>query len=298
MSDRGHIPVLLREALELLDVSREGIYIDGTIGLGGHSIEILKANPRASLVGLDVDELALDRVKETLVPYADRVRLFQADFRRLPELDIDFSAVRGMLLDLGLSSFQLDTPERGFSFNREGPLDMRMDRRNKTTAFKIVDTYSEPKLAQLFKGYGELRQARRLAHEIVARRKVKAFDTTVDLRQVIEQVCHWVPQKGKIHPAAKVFQALRIAVNQELQGLGEFLETMIACASPGARFVVICFHSLEDRIVKRTFARLSGGDGGPAVLRLLTKKPVTPNDEELADNPRSKPAKLRAAERV
>lgn len=298
MSDCGHVPVLLREALELLKVSRDGIYVDGTIGLGGHSIEILKTNAQASLVGVDVDELALERVKETLVPYADRVRLFQADFRRLPDLDIDFSAVRGVLLDLGLSSFQLDTPERGFSFNREGPLDMRMDQRNKTTAFKIIDTYSEPRLARLFKDYGELRQARRLAHEIVARRKLKKFATTIELRQVIEQVCHWVPQKGKLHPAAKVFQALRIEVNQELQGLGEFLETMIACTSPGARFVVICFHSLEDRIVKRTFARLSGGDGGPAMLRLLTKKPVTPSEEELAGNPRSKPAKLRAAERV
>ncbi len=298
MSDRGHVPVLLREVLQLLEADRNGIYIDGTIGLGGHALGILKANPGASLVGLDIDELALDRVKKDLVPYADRVRLFQADFRCLPELEIDFSSVRGVLLDLGLSSFQLDTPERGFSFNREGPLDMRMDLRNKTTASKIIDTYSEPKLTRLFKEYGELRQARRLAHEIVARRKVKAFETTIDLRLVIEQVCHWVPQKGKIHPAAKVFQALRIEVNHELQGLDEFLEKTVACASPGARFVVICFHSLEDRIVKRAFTRLAGGDGSPAVVRLLTKKPLTPSDDELADNPRSKPAKLRAAERI
>ncbi|MGB7295041.1 MAG: 16S rRNA (cytosine(1402)-N(4))-methyltransferase RsmH [Candidatus Aminicenantales bacterium] len=298
MSDRGHVPVLLREVLQYLDIDREGIYIDGTIGLGGHSLEILKANPRASLVGLDVDEFALDRVKETLVPFADRVRLYQADFRCLPDLDIDFPAVRGLLLDLGLSSFQLDTPERGFSFNQEGPLDMRMDRRNKTTAFKIIDTYSEPRLAQLFQKYGELRQAKRLAHEIVSRRKVKKFETTVALRLVIEQVCHWIPQRGKIHPAAKVFQALRIEVNQELQGLSEFLETMAERVSSGARLVVISFHSLEDRIVKRAFARMSGGDGGPAVLRLPIRKPVTPTEEEVAANPRSKPAKLRAAEKV
>jgi 16S rRNA (cytosine1402-N4)-methyltransferase len=298
MNERGHVPVLLNEVLEHLDSAREGTYIDGTIGLAGHAVEILKRNPRASLIGVDVDELALARVKETLVPYADRVRLFQADFRYIPELDIDFSAVRGLFLDLGLSSFQLDSPERGFSFNREGPLDMRMDLRNKTTAFKIVDSYSEPKLAYLFQEYGELRQAKRLAREIVGRRKVRKFETTVDLRLVIEQVCHWIPQKGKVHPAAKVFQALRIEVNQELQGLGKFLETMAERVLAGARFAVISFHSLEDRIVKHTFARLSGGDGGPALMRLLTRKPVTPTAEEMAVNSRSKPAKLRAAEKI
>lgn len=298
MIERGHVPVLLNEVLGYLDSAREGTYIDGTIGLAGHAVEILKRNPHAFLVGLDVDELALDRVKVTLEPYADRVRLYQADFRYLPDLDLDFSNVRGLLLDLGLSSFQLDSPERGFSFNQEGPLDMRMDLRNKTTAFKIVDTYSEPKLAHLFQDYGELRQAKRLAREIVARRKMRKFETTVDLRMVIEQVCHWVPQRGKVHPAAKVFQALRIEVNQELQGLGEFLETMARRVSAGARFVAISFHSLEDRIVKHTFARLCGGEGTPPSMRLLTRKPVTPADEEIAVNSRSRPAKLRAAEKV
>ena len=298
MIEKGHVPVLLNEVLELLDSGREGIYIDGTIGLAGHSVEILKRNPRARLVGVDIDELALERVKETLKPYADRVLLYQADFRYIPDLDIDFSAVRGLLLDLGLSSFQLDSPERGFSFNQEGPLDMRMDLRNKTTAFKIIDTYSEPKLAHLFQEYGELRQAKRLAREIVARRKVRKFETTVDLRVLVEKVCHWVPQKGKVHPAAKVFQALRIEVNQELQGLGEFLETMAGLIPSGARFVAISFHSLEDRIVKHTFARLAGAEGKPAVLRLLTRKPVTPSDAEVAVNSRSKPAKLRAAEKI
>jgi 16S rRNA (cytosine1402-N4)-methyltransferase len=175
---------------------------------------------------------------------------------------------------------------------------MRMDLRNKTTAFKIVDSYSEPKLARLFQEYGELRQAKRLAREIVAHRKVRKFETTVDLRQVIERVCHWIPQRGKVHPAAKVFQALRIEVNQELQGLAEFFETMAGRVCAGARFVAISFHSLEDRIVKHTFARLSGSEGGPTLMRLLTRKPVTPTDEEIALNSRSKPAKLRAAEKV
>ncbi|OGD11333.1 MAG: 16S rRNA (cytosine(1402)-N(4))-methyltransferase [Candidatus Aminicenantes bacterium RBG_13_62_12] len=298
MSERGHVPVLLNEVLEHLDSAREGTYIDGTIGLAGHAVEILKRNPRAFLVGVDIDELALARVKETLEPYADRVRVYQADYRYIPQLDLDFSNVRGLLLDLGLSSFQLDSPERGFSFNQEGPLDMRMDLRNKTTAFKIVDTYSEPKLAHLFQEYGELRQAKRLAREIVARRKIRKFETTSDLRVLIERVCHWVPQKGKVHPAAKVFQALRIEVNHELQGLAEFLETMAGIVPAGARFVVISFHSLEDRIVKHTFARLSGGEEKPAVLRLVTRKPVTPTEAEMAANSRSKPAKLRAAEKI
>jgi len=298
MNQRGHVPVLLEEVLEYADSKREGIYIDGTIGLAGHSIEILKRNPRAKVIGLDIDGLALAETRVKLEPFAGRVELYQADFRYLPELDINFSAVRALLLDLGLSSFQLDAPERGFSFNLDGPLDMRMDLRNKTTAGKIINTYSEPKLSQLFLKYGELRQARRLAREIAARRKVNRIATTTELRRIIEEVYRWVPQKGKIHPAAKVFQALRIAINGELEGLGEFLETMARCLGSGARIVAISFHSLEDRIVKRTFARLTSADPGPTLLRLLTRKPVTPTEEEIASNSRARSAKLRAAEKA
>ncbi len=298
MSVRGHVPVLLTEVLEYLDASREGIYIDCTIGLAGHALEILRTNPRARLVGFDIDAAALAEAKEKLRPYAQRVQLYHSDFRYLPELDIDFSSVRGLLLDLGLSSFQLDSPERGFSFNQEGPLDMRMDVRNKTTAFKIIDTYSEPKLGQLFQGYGELRQARRLAREIVTRRKGHRIQTTAELRRVIEDVCHWIPQKGKVHPAAKVFQALRIEVNGELTGVGEFLVDMAGKVVSGARLVAISFHSLEDRIVKHTFARLAAANDKPALVRLLTRKPVTPTEEEIVANSRSKPAKLRAIEKI
>jgi 16S rRNA (cytosine1402-N4)-methyltransferase len=298
MSERGHQPVLLKQVLEILDVGREGIYIDGTIGLAGHALGILGQNPRATLIGLDIDEQSLTEAKKKLRPYADRVQLYHADYRYLPGLDIDFSAVRGMILDLGLSSFQLDSPQRGFSFNQDGPLDMRMDIRNKTTALKIIDNYSEPKLSRLFWEYGELKQSRRLAKEIVARRKVKKIETTTGLRLLVEDVCGWIPQKGKIHPAAKVFQALRIEVNGELEGLGEFLETMVQKVSRGARLAVISFHSLEDRIVKRTFARLASDEERPALLRLLTRKPVIPSEEERAVNPRSRSAKLRAAEKV
>ncbi len=298
MSEKGHVPVLLREVIECLEAGREGIYIDATIGLGGHALAILKHNPKARLIGFDIDGLALEVVKEKLRPYADRVELYHADFRLMPDLDIDFPAVRGLLLDLGLSSFQLDDPERGFSFNLDGPLDMRMDLRNKTTAFKIIDGYSEPKLARLFLEYGELRQARRLAREIVARRKIRKIATTSELRAIIEMVCHWIPQKGKVHPAAKVFQALRIEVNGELAGLAEFLETMADKFSPGARLAAISFHSLEDRIVKRTFHALADGEERTPRLRLITKKPVTASDEEVAANSRARSAKLRVAERI
>ncbi len=298
MSEKGHVSVLLQEVLEYLDVAREGIYIDGTIGLGGHSLEILKTNPRARIVGLDIDELALSEVKKKLRPFADRVSLYHGNFRCLPDLGIEFPSVRGLLLDLGMSSFQLNAPERGFSYNQDGPLDMRMDLRSKTTAAKIIDTYSEPKLAHLFLKYGELRQARRLAKEIVSRRKLNPLATTVELRRIIEEVCHWIPQKGKIHPAAKVFQALRIEVNQELAGLSEFLETMTENVGAGTRLVVISFHSLEDRIVKHTFARLASADPGPAQARIVTRKPVTPTLQEVAANSRSRSAKLRALEKL
>jgi 16S rRNA (cytosine1402-N4)-methyltransferase len=298
MSPRGHVPVLLTEVLDYLDVAREGIYVDCTIGLAGHALEILRRNPKAALVGFDLDETALAETRKKLRPYAERVQLYHGDFRYLPEVDIDFSSIRGLFLDLGLSSFQLDSPERGFSFNQEGPLDMRMDLRSKTTAFKIIDTYSEPKLSRLFQEYGELRQARRLAREVAARRKAKKIETTTELRRVIEEVCHWIPQKGKIHPAAKVFQALRIEVNEELRGVGEFLEDMAGKVPSRARFVAISFHSLEDRIIKHTFVRLSSSGDRPALFRLLTKKPVTPTEEEMAANSRSKPAKLRAIEKI
>jgi 16S rRNA (cytosine1402-N4)-methyltransferase len=300
MSEKGHVPVLLHEVIEYLDAGREGTYIDATIGLAGHAAAILKSNPRARVIGFDIDGLALEKTKNVLRPYADRARLYHADYRMIPDLDLDFGSVRGLLLDLGLSSFQLDNAERGFSFNLEGPLDMRMDLRTKTTAAKILDTYSEPKLARLFQEYGELRQARRLAREIVRRRKLRKFATTSELRAVIESVCHWIPQKGKVHPAAKVFQALRIEVNGELAGLADFLEAMAQKLGAGARLVAISFHSLEDRIVKRTFHKLADGSDSerPPQLRLLTKKPVVPTDEEIAANSRARPAKLRAAERV
>ena len=298
MKGNGHIPVLLEEVLEYLDIKREGIYIDCTIGLGGHAYEIVNRNPKTSLIGFDIDEASLLKAKEKLQPFADRVELYHSDFRYLPDIKIDFSKIRGVLLDLGMSSFQLDSPERGFSFNREGPLDMRMDPRNKITAYKIINKYSEYRLNQIFHEYGELRQARRLAREIVSRRKVKKFETTTQLCQTVEEICRWRPQKGKIHPAAKVFQAIRIEVNQELESLSGFLERMAHTIPPKAHITAISFHSLEDRIIKHTFARLAASGDSPPFLKILTKKPVIPSEKEVEANSRARSAKLRAAERI
>jgi 16S rRNA (cytosine1402-N4)-methyltransferase len=298
MSANGHVPVLLTEVLEYLDTKRAGVYIDCTLGLGGHAVEIVKKNPKATLIGFDIDEESLLRAKKNLRPYAKRVTLYQADFRYLPDLDIDFSEIRGVLLDLGVSSFQLGSARRGFSFNQDGPLDMRFDRRNKTTADKVINKYSEPKLAQLFHEYGELRQARRLAREIVSRRKLQDIETTAQLCRVVEHICGWRPQKGKTHPAAKVFQAIRIEVNQELKSLAGFLERISQKIPKKARIVAISFHSLEDRIIKHSFVRMAQTGNSPPLLKILTKKPVVPSSEEVASNFRARSAKLRAAVKI
>jgi 16S rRNA (cytosine1402-N4)-methyltransferase len=298
MSAQGHVPVLLKEALDVLDAGRPGTYIDGTIGLAGHATAILQANPLAKVIGFDVDETALEAAKARLAPYGNRVSLYHADYRYIPDLELDLSDARGVLLDLGLSSFQLDDASRGFSYNLDGPLDMRFDLRNRTTAARILERYSEPKLAAVFRDHGELRQAKALARRIVALRKLHKIERTVDLRRIVEDVCRWRPQKGKLHPAAKVFQALRIEVNQELEGLGTFLERLTGLLPSGCRLAIITFHSLEDRVVKRTFNRLSHPESGPALLRLLTRKPIVPSDEEIQRNSRSHSAKLRAAEKL
>jgi 16S rRNA (cytosine1402-N4)-methyltransferase len=298
MTELGHSPVLPTEVLEFLDAGREGTYVDCTLGLAGHACAILERNPRSRLIGLDRDERSLEKARERLAEHAGRVKLFHADFKCLPELGISFKNVRGVLVDLGISSFQLDSPERGFSYTHEGPLDMRMDLRNKTTAGKILHTYPEQKLAEIFAKYGELAQTRRLARDIVHLRKLGRLETTSDLRILTEAVYRWRPQRGRIHPAAKAFQALRIEVNQELEGLGPFIEETVRLSNPGTRFVAISFHSLEDRIVKHTFASLASSSEHAPLLSILTKKPVMAGEAEVAANSRSRSAKLRAAERV
>ncbi len=299
MIGRDHIPVLLDEVLDLLDVARPGIYIDGTLGLAGHAREILKRNPRARLIGFDRDETALTEAQRRLSPYANRIDLYHADFRRIRDVEIDWSGIRGVLLDLGMSSFQLDDPARGFSHSQDGPLDMRMDRRQHLDAARIIDKYPEPRLAEIFRNYGELKPAAKLARTIASRRRMTRIESTAQLRAIVEEVCRWVPQKGKIHPAAKVFQALRIEVNEELAGLESFIEDLIGRLPEDGRLAVISFHSLEDRIIKHAFARASrpGPEAGPhavASVDLLTKHPVIASAEETARNSRARSAKLRA----
>jgi 16S rRNA (cytosine1402-N4)-methyltransferase len=298
MIPAGHVPVLLEETLSYLDAGRAGTYIDATIGLAGPSLEILKRNPRASIVGFDRDEISLHEAQKRLAGFGDRVTLYHADYRDLDENKIDRDSVRGVLLDLGISSFQLDASERGFSFNAEGPLDMRIDTRLKTTAARILEKYPESRLDQILRDYSELPQTRRLAREIVTRRKLRPFETTIQLRGLVEEIYRWRPQRGKVHPAARVFQALRIEVNGELTGLAEFLERMTVWVKARTRLVVISFHSLEDRIVKRTFAAQADAAERAPRLKILTKKPVEASETELAANSRARSAKLRAAERI
>jgi 16S rRNA (cytosine1402-N4)-methyltransferase len=298
MRENGHRPVLPAEVIEFLDAGRAGVYIDCTLGLAGHAAAILESNPRARLIGLDRDAQSLEAARERLRPFARRVTLYQADFKELRTLDIPFDRVRGLLADLGISSFQLDDAARGFSYMHEGPLDMRIDRRQKTTAWKVLHTYPEQKLAEMFARYGELAQTRRLAREIVHLRKLGRLETTGDLRVLVERIYQWRPQRGRLHPAAKAFQALRIEVNHELEGLPEFIEAAVRRSVKGTRFVLISFHSLEDRIVKRAFHALASPEESAPLLTVLTKKPVTASETEVAGNSRARSAKLRAAARI
>lgn len=293
-----HTPVLLEETLAFLDSRQPGLFVDGTLGMGGHAGELLQRNPGARIIGFDMDEISLQRAKTKLAPYSDRLQLYHSDFRYLPDLNIDFSSIKGILLDLGISSYQLDSPERGFSYNQDGPLDMRMDQRNKCTAARVLNKYSEPKLAKVLFEFGELRQSRRLARTIVSQRKVKKFETTGQLLKTVEDVCRWRPQKGRTHPAARVFQALRIEINQELKDLALFFEKITRKIPRECRIVVISFHSLEDRIIKHTFAALASAQEKTPQLQILTKKPVRASEEEVVANFRSRSAKLRAAKRI
>ncbi len=297
MSRPEHIPVLLDESLAVLDSGRAGLYVDCTLGLGGHAFEILSRNPEAELVGLDLDEQAIRLAQQRLEPFGDRVTLYLSDYRNLPDIEIDFKRVRGILIDMGMSSFQLDSPERGFSHGVDGPLDMRMDLRNKITAARILEKTAEAKLAEIFRDYGELRQARPLARAIASARRLKPLESTTELRLLVERVCHWIPQKGRIHPASKVFQALRIEVNNELEALDAFFESALRLLPPGGRLAVIAFHSLEDRVVKHTFLKLASEEAGAPLIDILTRKPIIPSEAEVARNPRSRSAKLRAAVR-
>ncbi|MGC9506151.1 16S rRNA (cytosine(1402)-N(4))-methyltransferase RsmH [Baaleninema sp.] len=280
-----HVPVLQKETIAALAVRPGGRYLDATVGAGGHTRSILEAAADTHVTAIDRDDMALETAKANLADYGDRVTFWRGNFAEFPYEDERFD---GILADLGVSSGQFDVVERGFSFRHEAPLDMRMDRRQELTAAEIINHWDETDLANVFYHYGEERLSRRIARAIVARRP---FYTTVALA---EAIAGSVPRRyryGRIHPATRVFQALRIAVNRELDSLEQWLDRAPRALNVGGRIAAIDFHSLEDRIVKHRFRDSSE-------LKVLTKKPIVPQPEERAANPRSRSAKLRFAERV
>ena len=292
----GHVPVLTSEALQYLRPERGGLFVDCTVGLGGHARALLEAGA-TRVIGLDRDLDALAIARDTLAPWSDRVELVHADYRALAEV-LDgrgISLVDGALADLGVSSLQFDAPGRGFSFQCDEPLDMRMDRSRGDTAADLVARSGEQELADAIFQYGEERFSRRIARRIVEARREAPIDTTGRLASIVRRA---VPRRGytRIDPATRTFQALRIWVNGELEGLDRFLQAAARRLRAGARLVVIAFHSLEDRVVKHTLRALERGS--EASVKVLTKKPITTGDAEVQSNPRARSAKLRAAERI
>ncbi|MDC0834061.1 rRNA small subunit methyltransferase H [Geitlerinema sp. FC II] len=280
-----HVPVLERETIAALAVHPGGRYLDATVGAGGHARSILEAAPDTHVTAIDRDDMALETTKANLAEYGDRVTFWRGNFAEFPYDDERFD---GILADLGVSSGQLDVVERGFSFRHDAPLDMRMDRRQDLTAEEIINHWNETDLADVFYHYGEERLSRRIARAIVERRP---FYTTVTLAEAIARSVPRRYRYGRIHPATRVFQALRIAVNRELDSLETWLDRAPRALNVGGRIAAIDFHSLEDRIVKHRLRNCPD-------LKVLTKKPIVPQPEERAANPRSRSAKLRFAERV
>ncbi len=292
----GHVPVLTAEVLRQLRPERGGLFVDCTVGLGGHSRALLEAGA-TRILGLDRDEDALAQARVTLSSFAHRADLVHADYRAIEDV-LDrrgIPLVDGALADLGVSSMQFDEPGRGFSFQRDEPLDMRMDRGAGETAADLIAGSSEQELADTIYAYGEERFSRRIARAIVAARREAPIDTTGRLAAIVRRA---VPVRGyaRIDPATRTFQALRIWVNRELEGLDRFLEAAARRLQIGARLVVITFHSLEDRIVKHTLRALAGSE--QATLKVLTKKPLMADEDEVRRNPRARSAKLRAAEKL
>ncbi len=303
-----HLPVLTERVLELLVPASPGLLVDATVGLGGHAAALLTAAPGFRLLGLDRDPQALARAAERLRGFAGRVQLVEAPFDRLPQIlvDVAVEAPTAVLADLGCSSLQLDTPQRGFSFAADGPLDMRMGGGGPTAAELLEDIEWED-LVSILRDFGEERRARAIARAIIRRREKAPLRTTGDLSRLVLEVVG-SGRGGRIHPATRTFQALRIAVNDELGQLERFLEPAARSLQPGGRMAVISFHSLEDRIVKHTLRRLAGRCTCPPdlpvcrcrpehLLKVLTPSPLRPDASEVALNPRARSARLRAAER-
>ncbi len=309
--EHPHYPVLLQESIDALNIRPDGVYVDGTLGMGGHSEEIAKRLTGGRLIAVDRDRSALERARERLAPYAERITFIHGNFRDLPQMlrERGFETVEGMLFDLGVSSPQLDEAERGFSYMADAPLDMRMDASESLTAWFVVNKWPEEKLKKILFEFGEERYAPRIAEAITRKRADAPIDTTLELVEVIRSAMPAAALREKQHPAKRSFQAIRIAVNDELAAISEMMEGAAEHLSPGGRLAVISFHSLEDRIVKNAIAARERGCTCPRdfpvctcgfrqTLKSVTRKPILPSQKELEENPRSRSAKLRVAERI
>lgn len=307
----GHIPVLLNECIEYLRIKPDGVYVDGTLGMGGHSEEILKRLSAGRLIAIDRDATAIARASERLAPWADRLTVVHGNFCDVAGIlgELDIPKVDGMLFDLGVSSPQLDEAGRGFSYMVDAPLDMRMDSSDNIDAWFIVNHWPQDKICRILRDYGEERYALRIASAIVKKREEKEIETTFELVDVLKSAMPGAALREKQHPAKRSFQAIRIAVNDELNAVSIMMERAPDCLATGGRLAVISFHSLEDRIVKNAIQARENGCTCPReapvctcgfvrTLKSVTRRPVTATGEELETNPRSRSAKLRVAERV
>ena len=317
MSEHGeinfvHRSVLLDECIEGLDIKPDGIYVDGTTGGGGHSYEIAaRLTEGGRLICLDQDADAIAAASEKLKPFADRVSFVRCNFCQVrnacESLGVDH--IDGMLLDLGVSSYQLDTAERGFSYQKDAPLDMRMDNRNPKSAYTVVNEYSEQELKRILFEYGEEKFSPAIASAIVRERSKAPIETTVQLSGIIKNAIPSFAREGGHHPAKRSFQAIRIEVNRELDVIAPAIKDGVRKLASGGRIAIITFHSLEDRIVKQAYAKLAEGCTCPKslpicvcnnkpTLKVITKRPIAPSEKELEENPRSRSAKLRVAEKI
>ena len=308
----SHRSVLLDECIEALNIKPDGVYVDGTAGGGGHSLEIVKRLDKGGrLIAVDRDDAAIAAATERLKEYSDRVTFVRNNFSSISDVCamLEIDKIDGVLLDLGVSSYQLDTPERGFTHNTDAPLDMRMDRRNDLDAYTVVNTYSAEQLKKLIYNYGEERFAPKIASAIVARREKAPIETTGELVDIIKSAIPAAAREVGHHPAKRTFQAIRIEVNGELDAIEPTIRSATELLNPGGRIAIITFHSLEDRIVKQTYIDLASGCNCPKSLpicvcgrkpsvNVLTRKPILPSNLEVEENPRSRSAKLRVAEKI
>jgi len=306
-----HVSVLLNECIDGLDIKENGIYVDGTLGGAGHSSEIVKKLTTGRLIGIDQDMNAINAATKRLEPYKDRVTLVHDNFSNVKAVfnQLGIEKADGFLLDIGVSSHQLDEAERGFSYMQDAPLDMRMNNENSFSAYNVVNEYREDELNRVIFEYGEERWARRIAQFIVEERKNKPIETTFELVDVIKKAVPKGARKDGPHPAKRTFQAIRIEVNGELEILEKTIDDMTELLNPGGRLCIITFHSLEDRIVKNAFRKQENPCtcppefpvcicGKKKLAKVVTRKPILPSDEELEENHRSRSAKLRILERI